>query len=74
METLHSKQALADAAYFIESMKKQHPSLEKVKWIVFGGSYGGSLAAWLRLKYPSLVHGAVASGAALVATDGYTST
>ena len=30
--------------------------------ITFGGSYGGMLASWMRIKFPSLVQAAVVSG------------
>ena len=56
---LSSHQALADLAAFILSMKEQHGLTGA--WVAIGGSYPGSLAGWLRLKYPHLVAGAVAA-------------
>ena len=66
LKYLSSEQALADLAYFIESKTREY-KLNSNKWIVFGGSYPGSLAAWFRLKYPHLAYGAVASSAPLLA-------
>lgn len=64
---LTSEQALADIAYFIEEMILLHQIPRDTKFIVFGGSYAGSLAAWMRLKYPYLVHGAVSASGPLLA-------
>lgn len=64
---LSSEQALADIAYFIESMNEIYKDYNNIKWIVFGGSYPGSLAAWMRIKYPHLVHGAVSSSGPVLA-------
>lgn len=57
---LSSEQALADLAYFRHNMSDTMDLWDN-KWIVFGGSYPGSLAAWFRLKYPHLADGAVAT-------------
>jgi pimeloyl-ACP methyl ester carboxylesterase len=55
-------QALADIASFIPHFNRLH-GLENARWVAFGGSYAGSLAAWFRVKYPQLTVGAVASSA-----------
>ncbi|XP_068977754.1 putative serine protease K12H4.7 [Bombus flavifrons] len=64
---LSSQQALADLAYFIQLMNINYKLPAGTKWIAFGGSYAGSLAAWLRYKYPHLVHGAVSASGPLLA-------
>ncbi|XP_065204036.1 putative serine protease K12H4.7 [Planococcus citri] len=69
---LSSQQALADIANFICGVTNQYNLSTDTKWIVFGCSYAGSLAAWARLKYPNLVHGAVSSSAPLVAKEAFT--
>ncbi|GLJ27415.1 hypothetical protein SUGI_0538320 [Cryptomeria japonica] len=65
---LNSQQALADYATFIIELKK-NLSAEASPVVVFGGSYGGMLAAWFRLKYPHLAIGAVASSAPILHFD-----
>uniref|UniRef100_A0A8C5M7A6 Serine protease K12H4.7 n=1 Tax=Leptobrachium leishanense TaxID=445787 RepID=A0A8C5M7A6_9ANUR len=61
---LSSRQALADLAHF-QTIVGLDLGLSDRKWLVFGGSYPGSLAAWYRLKYPHLAYAAVASSAPL---------
>ncbi|CAG9772228.1 unnamed protein product [Ceutorhynchus assimilis] len=68
LQYLSAHQALEDAANFIEGINTMYNlSTPEAKWIVFGGSYGGTLAAWLRHKYPHLVSGAVSSSGPLEA-------
>lgn len=67
LQFLSSRQALADLAHF-RTVTAATRGLTKSKWVAFGGSYPGSLAAWFRLKYPHLVHAAVATSAPVHAT------
>lgn len=64
---LSAEIALADLANFISVMKVQYNLTDHSKWIAFGGSYPGSLAAWLRQKYPHLIDGAISSSGPLLA-------
>lgn len=61
-EFLNAEEALADIAYFIETMNKQN-NYTNPKWITFGGSYAGVLSAWFREYYPHLTVGAIATSA-----------
>ncbi|KAF0902847.1 hypothetical protein E2562_019156 [Oryza meyeriana var. granulata] len=65
---LTSTQALADYAILITSLK-HNLSAVAAPVVVFGGSYGGMLASWFRLKYPHVTIGAVASSAPILQFD-----
>lgn len=58
------EQAMADFAVFLDHFRQQSgcPSTG-CDTVLFGGSYGGMLAAWFRIKYPHLSVGALASSA-----------
>ena len=61
---LSSQQALADLATFTLFLKEQNlppsmnpPKLKFSKVLSLGGSYPGSLSAWVRQEYPSFING-----------------
>jgi pimeloyl-ACP methyl ester carboxylesterase len=62
---LNNDQAFADSANFMKNVK--FPNITRdltapsTPWIYYGGSYGGARAAYMRVLYPDLVYGAIAS-------------
>uniref|UniRef100_A0A914DMP7 Uncharacterized protein n=1 Tax=Acrobeloides nanus TaxID=290746 RepID=A0A914DMP7_9BILA len=64
LKWLTTEQAMADLNQFIPAMNKQF-GFNKPKWVAFGGSYPGTLAALLRMSYPNITNGNIASSAPL---------
>ncbi|XP_027084676.1 uncharacterized protein [Coffea arabica] len=67
----NSAQALADYAEVLMHVKHKF-SAKNAPIIVVGGSYGGMLASWFRLKYPHIALGALASSAPVLYFDDIT--
>lgn len=64
---LTSLQALYDFVNFINFMRNNYDCpRETCSVIVTGGSYGGMMATWFRLKFPNVVDGAYASSAPIL--------
>jgi serine protease 16 len=63
MRWLSSRQALADISRFHSYAIQQFNLSVHNKWVTWGGSYPGMMAAFSRLKYPTLIHASVSSSA-----------
>ncbi|KAM3303022.1 hypothetical protein P3S67_014052 [Capsicum chacoense] len=67
----NSAQAIADYAEILLHSKEKY-SAQMSPIIVIGGSNGGMLASWFRLKYPHIALGALASSAPILYFDNIT--
>ena len=71
MQYLSTEQALADYATLIFALRAgtggtpalPHGAPQAAAFIGFGGSYGGMLGSWLRMKFPSALDGMIAGSA-----------
>ena len=58
---LTTEEAMMDFVEFVKFIKKSY--CEDCPVVVFGGSYGGMLASWMRMKYPFIIDAAHAASA-----------
>ena len=63
---LTHEQALADYVAVIADVRERYGA-EEVAVVALGGSYGGMLSAWMRMRYPAVVDGAIAASAPILA-------
>ena len=69
LKYLTVEQAMMDYVEFMLDFKDKR-GLQDRAVIVGGGSYGGMLSAWLRMKYPHVFQGALAASAPILFFEG----
>ncbi|XP_017141519.1 putative serine protease K12H4.7 [Drosophila miranda] len=67
LQHLSIYQSLADLAHFIRFQKSENPRMKQSEVILVGGSYSGSMVAWMTQLYPDLIAASWASSAPLLA-------
>lgn len=67
---LSHDQALADYTQLLYFLQTEYEAFDHPV-IAFGGSYGGMLSAWMRIKYPTLITGAIAASAPILGFPGF---
>jgi len=64
---LTTEQALEDISMFVSSMNEKYALTSSNRWVTWGGSYPGMMAAMARLRNPNLVYACVSSSSPLQA-------
>jgi hypothetical protein len=67
LKYLSSHQAIEDLVDIVQYLKDEYKMSPINRWIAFGGSYSGALAAWIRILHPDVVYGSVATSAPVYA-------
>ena len=73
LQYLTTEQATADYATLIRNLRLGWGDTDnEIPFIGFGGSYGGMLGAWMRMRYPDALDGMVAASAPILSFEGLT--
>lgn len=67
LKWLNSEQALSDIAYFHHHISSEFGLTSNNRWVTWGGSYPGMMAAMARLRFPHLIWASVSSSSPLQA-------
>jgi lysosomal Pro-X carboxypeptidase len=66
VEFLSIEQTLTDYAVLITHLKEEVYRKRDLPVVGFGGSYGGMLGSWFRMKYPHIIDGVIAASAPIL--------